>query len=217
MLPPDPASIMTPTTSPLGKRARNRQRTRAALVRAARQLFAERGFEHVRIEDITEAAGIGRRTFFRYFASKADVAFHDHAARIARFATLMNTQLPGEPPLVAVQRALVALGSEMMANAEDVLAFQAIVDASPALLAAERVRDREWDAVVATALAEGEEATNRDRVVAGALLGAVRATMRVWLDGGGEGDLVQMGLDCFKLLGEGLIPEVLTPKTGTWC
>jgi len=54
-------------------RERNRVDNRAATVDAAFVLFAERGYCHVTVADICEAAGIGRRIFFRYFATKDDV------------------------------------------------------------------------------------------------------------------------------------------------
>ncbi len=48
---------------------------RDALVEAAFELFSERGFEQTTIDDIVSLAGVGRRSFFRYFPSKEAVVF----------------------------------------------------------------------------------------------------------------------------------------------
>jgi TetR/AcrR family transcriptional regulator, regulator of mycofactocin system len=45
----------------------------ASIERAAFALFAERGFEATTLDDIAAAAGVGRRTLFRYYASKNDI------------------------------------------------------------------------------------------------------------------------------------------------
>lgn len=50
--------------------ARKRERTRQALLRAARELVYERGHEKISIQDITERADVGLGTFYNYFESK---------------------------------------------------------------------------------------------------------------------------------------------------
>lgn len=57
----------------LGRRERRAAETRLRLFRCALRLFAERGFPDVTVEDITEAADVGKGTFFNYFASKEHV------------------------------------------------------------------------------------------------------------------------------------------------
>jgi len=57
----------------LGRRERRAAETRLRLFRCALQLFAERGFSNVTVEDITEAADVGKGTFFNYFDSKEHV------------------------------------------------------------------------------------------------------------------------------------------------
>ncbi len=57
----------------MGRRERRAAETRLRLFRCALQLFAERGFSSVTVEDITEAADVGKGTFFNYFESKDHV------------------------------------------------------------------------------------------------------------------------------------------------
>jgi AcrR family transcriptional regulator len=56
-----------------GRRERRAAETRLRLFRCALLLIAERGFPNVTVEDITEAADVGKGTFFNYFATKDHV------------------------------------------------------------------------------------------------------------------------------------------------
>ena len=56
-----------------GRRERRAAETRVRLFRSALQLISERGFSNVTVEDITEAADVGKGTFFNYFATKDHV------------------------------------------------------------------------------------------------------------------------------------------------
>lgn len=51
---------------------------RTAVVAAAIELFATQGFESTSVEQIAQAAGVSRSTFFRQFGGKEDVVFADH-------------------------------------------------------------------------------------------------------------------------------------------
>lgn len=67
---PDEQGAHPPT---LSRRERRAAETRIRLFRSALQLFAERGFPNVTVEDITQAADVGKGTFFNYFESKDHV------------------------------------------------------------------------------------------------------------------------------------------------
>jgi len=62
-----------PSSSPLpasDRRQRRSAETRERLFRSALELFAQKGFAETTVEDITEAADVGKGTFFNYFPSK---------------------------------------------------------------------------------------------------------------------------------------------------
>ncbi|MGB4778630.1 TetR/AcrR family transcriptional regulator [Microbacterium sp.] len=57
---------------------------RNAVVAAALDLFARHGFEATSVEQIAQAAGVSRSTFFRQFGGKDDVVFSDHDVLLAQ-------------------------------------------------------------------------------------------------------------------------------------
>ena len=53
--------------------SRKRQLVQEAIYEAAIDLFAKHGFDETTVEEVADAAGISRRSFFRYFESKDDL------------------------------------------------------------------------------------------------------------------------------------------------
>jgi AcrR family transcriptional regulator len=68
-----------------------KQSPRDRLAQAAFALFDERGYEQATIDDITERAGLGRSTFFRYYRSKEDVIFPDHDRLLEQIRQRLGT------------------------------------------------------------------------------------------------------------------------------
>jgi AcrR family transcriptional regulator len=71
------------------RRTRKRQMTRQAISDVATRLFFERGFDRVTIDEIAQAADVGRMTVFNHFPRKEDLFFdREDALRDAAFAAL---------------------------------------------------------------------------------------------------------------------------------
>jgi len=68
--------MATPKTGWPGPRAAARDRTRDAILDAALELFAERGYIGVRVEDIAREAGVSRATFYKHFAERDEILEH---------------------------------------------------------------------------------------------------------------------------------------------
>ncbi|MFC7340281.1 TetR family transcriptional regulator [Saccharopolyspora griseoalba] len=85
-----------------GRTPHGRRKVRSALAVAALDLFAEQGFESTTVDQIADAAGVGRRTFFRYFRAKEDVVFPGHDERLAEVVEHLEAADPAAPPLRAV-------------------------------------------------------------------------------------------------------------------
>jgi AcrR family transcriptional regulator len=70
-----------PRAAPTGPRSPKGARTRARLVQAAKEIFAEHGLPDARIVDITERAGVAYGSFYNYFDSKEEL-FREIAAQV---------------------------------------------------------------------------------------------------------------------------------------
>ncbi len=69
-----------------GRRERRSAETRERLFRAASDLFAKKGFSETTVEDITEAADVGKGTFFNYFPSKDHILLAFGEMQLAKLA-----------------------------------------------------------------------------------------------------------------------------------
>lgn len=123
--------------------------SREDLERVARALFAERGFEATTVDDIAAAAGIGRRTFFRYFASKNDVVWGDFDTGLADLRAGLAGSDPGLGLLEALRRAVLAFNALEPDGEAWHRERMALILEVPALQAHSTLRYAAWRAVVA--------------------------------------------------------------------
>jgi len=94
-----------------GRRERRRRETRERIFRAALRLFAQRGFLATKIEDITEAADVGKGTFFNYFPSKEHLLVAFAEMQMAKAQAVVGT-FPGHPTYHELMRRLLPVIAE---------------------------------------------------------------------------------------------------------
>jgi AcrR family transcriptional regulator len=100
-MPPDSSSAQASARTG-GRRLRKRERTRRSIFDAAMALFAERGFDAVTVEQICDAADVGRGTFFLHFPTKAGLIFEATARMTADLRELLAE--PGPTALSDLRR-----------------------------------------------------------------------------------------------------------------
>jgi AcrR family transcriptional regulator len=94
-------------TGDLSLQERKQELVRAELASAAWDLFGKKGYEATTVAEIAAAAGVSRRTFFRYYATKDDVVTETSDELAEAMLTAVAERPRDEPPLVAIKRALV--------------------------------------------------------------------------------------------------------------
>ena len=182
--------------------ARNRTRTatpaatkppmRDALVAAAFQLFIENGFEQTTVDDIVALAGVGRRSFFRYFPSKEDVVFPDHERCLADMTEYLDASADADDPVVRVcDAARLVLRMYAESPAFSVQRYQ-LTKKVPALRTYELSVVWRYERTLAAYLrgryADLPDGSVRADVVAAAVVAAHNNALRSWLRGGGSDD-----------------------------
>ena len=176
------------------RRERKKQQTRDALIAAALDLFEAKGYEHTAVHEITDAVDVSERTFFRYFASKEDLALsfiRDGADLVmAALAARPAAEEPLAALLAAVHESVAALTSRSpVLRAEPTyLRILKLIDSTPVLLAAQLRYSHDQDAQVVRVLAAREgldpAADLRPRILAAAFGGMVFLATRDWRTGG---------------------------------
>lgn len=128
---------MTKALEELPLRERKKRRTRQALVDTALELFTARDFAAVTLDEIVDAVEVSKRTFFRLFPSKEDVALAPEKELWAAYvADFESRPLAGEHLLGAYEDALFAALERMAEGWERrFLASRSLADRTPALTA----------------------------------------------------------------------------------
>jgi mycofactocin system transcriptional regulator len=175
---------MSPVTQTTLSAGLSGERTRARVERAALDLFTLRGFENVTSDEVADSAGISRRTFFRYYATKADAVWGDFAGHVARLEALLAATDRAQPVLASVCAAYVEVNDYPDVELPLLRERMRLILGEPALLAHSQVRFAEVDRVVARYVAARTAASSTDlvpRLVAASTRAAATTAFEAWL------------------------------------
>ena len=87
-----------------GLRERSKARRREAIIRAALELFADRGYDATTIADIAAAAEVAPRTVAMYFPSKQDIAMARFSQSVDELTSALRDRGPGESETAVLSR-----------------------------------------------------------------------------------------------------------------
>lgn len=185
---------------------RKRQLVRDELAEAALKLLAIRDFEDTTIDQIAAAAGVSRRTFFRYFPSKEDVIVESLAMVGQNLRAAFEARPAGLRPATALRQTFCLFEQACTEHPEKVLRLTRLILHTPALHARYLERQAKWKTTLAETLAETlarrEKSSRPDMravVAVGVAFAALDAALREWVAGDGKRDMAELLDETFAL------------------
>ncbi len=128
--------------------------THTAIEQAAFALFARRGFAGTTLDDIAAEVGVGRRTLFRYYASKNDIPWGQFDRTLEDLRRILD-ETPREVPLWrAVHRAVVRFNEFPDDASPGHRERMTLILSTPELQAHSALRYAQWRGVIAAFVAD---------------------------------------------------------------
>ncbi len=186
-------------------RQRRRAFTADEIERVAIELFAARGFGEVTVDEISAAAGISPRTFFRYFPTKTDVVRAHQRRLVDRLVRALADRPSDEGPVTALREALLATSSMEVEDRDRIVLVGQLLVTEAVDVGFDASRTDELVAIVAEHAGLDPARDLRPAVVVAAMMGAAQAAFRAWVKSGGTVELSTMVSDALGLLGDGFI------------
>jgi AcrR family transcriptional regulator len=195
-------------------RERNKARARAEIADVALRLFFDRGFEGVTVDEIVSAAGVSRRTFFRYFETKEDALLADYPELNARLSEALDAAGP-DNVTAAIRAGLHGMADWYIERSDAVLARSKVIRDTSMNVAARNLEFlTNWEPGVAHAIANQVGAKSGDllpRTAAAMIVGAFRAALTQWVRSSCAEDLHALTDQAIDLIEHGLIPVLSRP------
>jgi AcrR family transcriptional regulator len=192
-------------------RERNKARARAEIADAALQLFFDRGFEGVTVDEIVNAAGVSRRTFFRYFETKEDALLADYPQLNAQLTEALDgAEL--DDAMEAIRAGLHGMADWYIERSDAVLARSKVIRDTSMNVAARNLEFlTQWERAVSNAVANqvgADPGALLPRTAAAMIVGAFRAALTQWVRSKCREDLHTLIDQTLDLIEHGLQPAL---------
>jgi TetR/AcrR family transcriptional regulator, regulator of mycofactocin system len=191
---------------PQSRVGRRRSTTPHQITDVAIELFTARGFAEVSVDDVAQAAGISRRTLFRYYASKNAIPWGEFDAHLAHLRDLLDNVDPGVPLGEALRTALLAFNTFDESETVRHRQRMRVILQTAELQAYSMTMYAGWREVIAAFVARRSGAKTTDllpQTVAWTMLGVALSAYDHWLSDESVPLPVALG-NAFDVVGAGL-------------
>ena len=180
----------------------------------ALRLFTEQGFEATTVEQIAAAAGVSRRTFFRYFDAKSDVLWNSFDAEVETIRGLLARTPADLAVMEAVRRAVLAANHYRAQDVPELRTRVTLLSSVPELIASAAIHYDAWERAVVDFVARrsGQPADSLYPLAVGrAVLATCRAGYDRWA-ARADADLTVYLDAALRALAAGFRDEMLTDE-----
>jgi TetR/AcrR family transcriptional regulator, regulator of mycofactocin system len=134
--------------APVARRGRPPGTSARALELIALRLFTEQGYEETTVGQIAAAAGVSRRTFFRYFDSKAAVLWYEFDGEVESLRAEFGRVPPDVPMMDAIRQVVVRVNRYRAQDVPELRARMHLIGSVPALQASAAPHYEAWERAV---------------------------------------------------------------------
>lgn len=157
-------------------------------------LFLQDGFDKVPVDAIAEAAGVSRRTVFRYFRTKQEIPFPDHSGRLELQRQILESATPQDDPFIIYKQSGRAIMSDFIAKGGIVLKRFRLAQQETLVREREYIENANYTSASRAFLTKhltGEDSELRADVYSAAVNAVHRSVLRDWAQSGGQTDALQ--------------------------
>ena len=154
-------------------------------------LFLEQGFEATTMDQIARAAGVSRRSLFRYFETKEDIVLGNLIELGRKSQVVLESRPMSEEPWVALRAAFQALADDPSNSLERSIKIGTMMTEAPSLRARYVEKHLQWMDLLVPNITRrlgtepGEQPDPRAEAIVGAALACLDAATAGWVRLGG--------------------------------